>query len=92
VTLERAGTNFRALQVLEDADSASLALGSAAKALDVMSVIFVRAVGKVKAGDVHAEAEQIAHVGFGAAGRADGADNFRAARVRRRFLGTCLPA
>jgi hypothetical protein len=92
VTLQRPGTNFRALQVLEDTNGASLALGGAAKALDVVGVIFVRAVGKIKAGDVHAEAEQIAHLGFGAAGRTDGANNFSAARVRRRFLGACLPA
>ena len=34
------------------------------------------AVGKIQAGDVHAEAQQVAHGGFGVAGGADGADNF----------------
>ena len=74
-----AGADFRALQVLEDADGASLALGGAAQALDVVGVIVVRAVRKVEAGDVHAEAEQVAHGRFGVAGGADGADDFGAA-------------
>jgi hypothetical protein len=38
-------------------------------------MIGVRAVRKVQAGDVHAEAKQVAHRGFGVAGRADGADD-----------------
>ena len=78
--LERSGADFGALQVLQDADGASFALGGAAQALDVVGVIFVGAVGEVEAGDVHAEAQQVAHGGFGVAGGADGADDFGAAR------------
>jgi hypothetical protein len=39
----------------------------------------VRAVRKIEAGDVHAEAEQVAHGRFGTARRTDGADDFGAA-------------
>jgi hypothetical protein len=67
------------LQILENADGAAFALGGAAQALDVARVIFVSAVREVEAGDVHAEAEQVAHDGLGAAGRANGADDFRTA-------------
>ena len=79
VALQQAGADLGALQILQDADGAAFALGGAAQALDVVGVIFVRAVGKIEAGDVHAEAQQVAHGGFGVAGRADGADDFGAA-------------
>lgn len=78
MAFQRAGADFRALQVLEDADSASFALGGAAQAKDVLSVIFVSAVREIQAGDVHAKTEQVAHDGFGVAGGADGADDFGA--------------
>jgi hypothetical protein len=55
-------------------------------------VIFVSAVGKIEAGDVHAEAKQVAHGGFGTARRTDGTDNFGAAgdgvRLDRALLRT----
>src|SRR4029077_6822872 len=76
--LEQSCAYLGTLQVLEDADGASLALGGAAQALYVVGVIFVRAVGEVQASDVHAEAEQVAHGGFGRARRTDGADDFGA--------------
>ena len=79
MALQRSGADFRALQVLEDADGASLALGGTAQAVDVVGVIFVGAVGKVEAGDIHAEAKQVAHGGLGAAGGTDGADDLGAA-------------
>ena len=79
VAIERSGADFRALQVLENADGAAFALGGAAQALDVAGVVFVSAVREVEASDVHAAAEQVAHDGLGAAGGADGADDFRAA-------------
>jgi hypothetical protein len=47
--------------------------------LDIVSVVVVSAVRKVEAGNVHAEAEQVAHGGFGVAGGADGADDLGAA-------------
>ena len=75
MVLELAGADFGALQVLEDAESAPLALGGAAEALDIVSVFLVSAVRKIQARDVHAETEQVAHGGFGVAGRTDGADN-----------------
>ena len=77
--LQLAGADLGALQVLEDAESASFALGSTAKALNVMGVFFVSAVREIQAGDVHAEAEEVAHGSFGIAGRADGADDLGAA-------------
>jgi len=89
VALQRAGADFRALQVLEDADSASLALGGAAQAVDVVGVIFVGAVGEIEAGDVHAEAKQVAHGGFGAAGGTDGADDLGSAGGSLHRGGTC---
>ena len=78
MTLQRARADFRALQVLENADGASFALGGAAQAKDVLGMIFVSAVRKVEARNVHAEAKQVAHGGFGIAGGADGADDFGA--------------
>ncbi len=84
---EQSGADLGALQVLQDADGASFALGGAAQALDVVGVIFVGAVGEVEAGDVHAEAKQVAHGGFGVAGGADGADDFGAAGDGVRRIG-----
>jgi hypothetical protein len=55
--LEQPGADFGALQVLEDANSVSLTLGGTAQTLDVVGVIFVAAVRKVEAGDIHAETE-----------------------------------
>jgi len=71
-----------AAQVLQNAERAPLALGGPAQALDVQSVILVSAVRKVQARDIHAEAEEIAHGGFGIAGGADGTDDFRPPRSR----------
>ena len=62
--LQRAGADFGALQILQNADGASFAFGGAAQALDVVGVIFVRAVRKIQAGNVHAQAQKIAHGGF----------------------------
>jgi hypothetical protein len=45
-------------------------------------MIFVCAVREIEAGYVHATAEQIAHLGFSAAGRSDSADDFGATRAR----------
>jgi hypothetical protein len=39
----------------------------------------VRPVGKIQAGDVHADAQQVTHDRFGVAGGADGADDLGAA-------------
>jgi hypothetical protein len=44
VVLQRASADFRALQILQNADGASFALGGTAQALDVVGMIFVRAV------------------------------------------------
>jgi hypothetical protein len=44
-------------------------------------VILVCSVRKIETRDVHAEAEQVAHVRVRVAGRADGANDFRAAAV-----------
>ena len=80
--LQRSGADLRALQILQDADGAGFAIGGAAQAGDVAGVVLVGAVGEVEARDVHAEAKQVAHGGFGVAGGADGADDFGAARRR----------
>ena len=84
MALQWSGADFRALQILQDADGASLALGGAAQAVDVVGVIFVSAVGEVEARDVHTEAKQVAHGGLRVAGRADGADDLGAACGRGR--------
>jgi hypothetical protein len=47
-------------------------------------MIFMRAVGKIQARDVHAEAKQVAHGGFGMASGADGGDDFGATANPRR--------
>ena len=48
----------------------------------LLGVIFMCAMGEVQARNVHAEAQQVAHGGFGVAGGADGADDLGAARRR----------
>src|SRR5271155_3124735 len=65
-----------------NADGAIFLFGGAAQALDVARVIFVRSVGKIQAGNVHAQAKQVAHGCFGMAGWADGADDLGAAAGR----------
>jgi len=68
-----------ALEILQDADGAIFLFGGQAQAFDIAGVILVRAVGKIQAGNVHAQTHQITHGGFGVAGRADGADDLGAA-------------
>ena len=77
---EPSSADLGALQILQDADGAAFFFRGAAQAFDVAGVIFVRAVGKIQAGNVHAEAKQVAHRSLGVAGRADGADDLGAAR------------
>ena len=79
VALQGTGANLGTLQILEDTDGASFALGCAAEAMNVVGVVFVRAVREVQAGNVHAEAHQLAHHGFVVAGRTDRADDLGAA-------------
>jgi hypothetical protein len=79
VAFEQAGTNLWALQVLQDADRAAFVLGGAAQALDVVGVIFMRAVREVEASNIHAETKQVAHGRFGIARGADGANDLGAA-------------
>ena len=76
---QASGADLRTLQILENADGAMFAFRHAAQALDIAGVIFVGAVGKVEAGDVHAQAQQVAHGSLGVAGGTDGADDFGAA-------------
>ena len=76
--LEQAGADLWALQILQNTDGAPFALRSATQALYVVGVILVRAMGKIQAGYIHAEAKQVAHHGFGVAGRTDGADDLGA--------------
>jgi hypothetical protein len=67
------------LQVLQNADGPVFFFCRAAQALDIAGVILMRAVGKIQAPDIHAQAQQVAHRRLGVAGRTDGADNFCAA-------------
>ena len=83
MSLQLACTDFRALKVLQDAEGASFAVGGAAEALDVLGVIRVGAMGEIEAGNVHAEAKQVAHSGLGVAGWTDGTDDFGATMVFR---------
>jgi hypothetical protein len=76
--LQAAGTDLGALQILQDADGSGFPLGSAAEPIDIVSMVFVRAMGKVETGNVHPQAHQVAHRGLGVAGWADGADDFGA--------------
>ena len=56
--------------------------GGAAQPVNIARMLLMRAVGKVQPGNVHAQLHQFAQPGFGVARRADGADNFGAARGR----------
>ena len=75
---QASGADLRPLQVLQDADRTPFALGRAAQPIDVLGVIFVRPMGKIQAGDVHAQAQQVAHAGLRVAGGTDGADDLGA--------------
>src|SRR5450432_1222451 len=76
MVLQQAGADFGALQVLKNTDGAAFLLGRVAQAFDGACVVGVRSVGEVQASDVHAELHQFAQRGLGAAGRADGANDF----------------
>jgi hypothetical protein len=80
VAFQASSADLGALQVLQDANGAVFFFSGSAQTFDVEGMIFVRAVGKVQAGDVHAETKQVAHRSLGMAGRADGADDLSAAR------------
>ena len=80
VALQASSADFGALQILQDADGAVFFFRGAPQAFDVAGVILVRAMGKIQAGDVHAEAKQVAHCGLGMTGRTDGADDLGTAR------------
>ena len=84
MALQAAGADLWALQILQDADGSSFTLGGAAEAFDVLGMFFVRAVGEIHAGDIHAEAEQVAHRGLGVAGGTDGAYDLGATHGRLR--------
>ena len=89
MALKASGADFRALQILQNADGAIFFLGGGAKALDIARMIFVPSMGEIQAGDVHAQAHQVAHSGFGVAGWADGANDLGAAVYARcRVNGT----
>jgi hypothetical protein len=75
---------------LQDADSTVFTVGGAAKTVDVLGVIFVRAVGEVEASDIHPEAEKVAHGGFGIASGPDGADDFGTTKGGRRLARNVL--
>ena len=81
--LQAPSADFRALQVLQDADRATFFARRTANALDVAGVIFVRAVGEIQAGHIHAQPKQVAQDSFGVRGRADGGNDFRAPDVGR---------
>ena len=81
VVVQASSADLGALQILQDADGAVFFFSGAAQAFDVTGVIFVRAMRKVQPCHVHTETKQVAHGGLGVAGRADGADDFGAARA-----------
>ena len=89
---KRSGANLWALKILKDADRASFTRGRTAEALDVVGVVFVRSMGEVEAGDVHAKTQQFTHGGFVVAGRADGANDLGAAQggIVYTFGSRCL--
>ena len=79
MAVEASSADLGALQILQDADGAVFFFRRAAQTFNVVRVIFVRAVRKVHAGDVHAQAKQVTHRSFRVARWADGADDFGAA-------------
>src|ERR1700688_4994528 len=75
MALQATSADLGALQILQDADGAVFLFRGTAQAFDIAGVIFVRAVGEIQAANVHAQAKQVTHRGFGMASRADGADD-----------------
>src|SRR5580692_1692490 len=69
------GADFWPLQILQDANGSIFFFGSAAQAFDIASMVFMGAMRKIQASDVHAQSHQIAHGRFGVAGGTNGADN-----------------
>jgi hypothetical protein len=58
---EFAGADFWSLQIGEHTDGFFIVRGSAAQRGDHAQAIFVRAVGKIQAGDVHAGVHQLVY-------------------------------
>src|ERR1700675_2447784 len=83
MALQATSADLGALQILQDADGAVFLFRGTAQAFDIAGVIFVRAVGEIQAANVHAQAKQVTHRGFGMASRADGADDLGTAGGRR---------
>jgi hypothetical protein len=75
-TGERAGSNLGALQVGENRNRLVKMQRSGTQSSDILSVVCVRTVREIEAGYVHARAQETVDNSRGAAGRADGADNF----------------
>ena len=61
MALQASSADFGALQILQDADGAVFLFGSAAQAIDVAGVIFVRAMRKIQARNIHAQPKQVTH-------------------------------
>jgi hypothetical protein len=71
------------LQVLKNANALAFFGGNPPQRLNIALVVLVRAVGKVQAGNVHPNLQQLPQSRFRAARRANGADNFRPAILLR---------
>jgi hypothetical protein len=55
------------LQVLKDANGPLFARGDTTQTVDIAGVIFVRSVGKIEPGDVHAQTHEFEQHEFGVA-------------------------
>src|SRR5437879_8554741 len=98
--LETPGTDFRPLQVLQDADRASFLARCAPNTVDVASVLIMSAVRKVEPGNIHAKSQHVAQDNFAIRGRPDCGNDlgpaehafprFRTQRKRARMVRWCM--
>src|SRR6185312_10142703 len=82
VVAERAGADLRPLKVLQDADGALFAFSDLADAPYVRGMLFVRAMRKIQARNVHSRPHQGAQHLFIVRRRPNGTDDFGAAVLR----------
>ena len=85
---EFAGADFRPLQIGEHADGFFIVRGSTAQGGDHAHAVFMRAVGKIQAGDVHAGVHQLVYHVVRRGDRAQGTDYFCSARIYHDYLFT----
>ena len=86
--LQPAGADFRALQILQNADRPLQTARDTPQSLDAPRVLGMGSMGEVEARDIHPQAHQVGNTFLGIGSRANRADDFCAAEGLGILLGT----